>query len=110
MAQICSYDSKWFASATPYSSWCGVRFLWTSLPGLPKSNGHDAIKVVVDHLSNYSHFIPLKHPFTACSIVFLFVKDMVRLHGIPESIQSDEEPLFCKHFLEGGVQADRKQF
>jgi len=56
-----------------------VRFLWTSLPGLPKSNGHDAILVMVDRLSKY---IPLKHPFTACSTVFLFVKDMIQLHGI----------------------------
>jgi hypothetical protein len=54
--------------------------------------------VMVDRLSKYSPFIPFKHPFTACSIIFLFVKDMVRLHGILESILSDGEPLFVSIF------------
>lgn len=32
------------------------------ITGLPKSKRYTAILVVVDHLSKYSHFIPLKHP------------------------------------------------
>jgi hypothetical protein len=52
----------------------------------------------VDRLSKYSHFIPLKHPFTARSIAAIFVKEVVRLHGIPESILSDRDPLFVSIF------------
>ncbi|XP_073225787.1 uncharacterized protein [Cicer arietinum] len=64
----------------------------------PKSNGFEAILVVVDRLSKYSHFIPLKHPFIVCSIAAIFVKDVVSLHRIPESILSDRDPLFVSIF------------
>lgn len=68
------------------------------ITSLPKSNGFEAILVVVDRLSKYSHFIPLKHPFTARSIAAIFVKEVVRLHGIPESILSDRDPLLVSIF------------
>lgn len=53
---------------------------------LPKSNGYDTALVTVDKLYKYSHFIPLKHPFTTCSIAAVFAKEVVQLHGVPDSI------------------------
>lgn len=66
--------------------------------GLPKSKGYEAILVVVDRLSKYSHFIAIKHPYTARSIAEVFVKEVVRLHGILNSIVSDRDPLFVSNF------------
>ena len=66
--------------------------------GLPRSRGYDTILVVVDRLSKYSHFILLKHPYTARSITDILVKDIMRPHGIPKSILSDRDPLFRSKF------------
>lgn len=56
---------------------------------LPKSNGYDAVLVMVDRLSKYRHFITIKHPYLARSIAEVFVRDIVKKHGIPTSIVSD---------------------
>lgn len=61
---------------------------------LPKSQGYDAILVVIDRLSKYAHFLSLKHPYSARTMVEVFVKEIVRLHGIPVSNVSDRDPLF----------------
>ncbi|MCH79300.1 RNA-directed DNA polymerase (Reverse transcriptase), partial [Trifolium medium] len=66
--------------------------------GLPKSKGYEAILVVVDRLSKYTHFVPLKHPYTARTIAEVFVREVVRLHGIPLSIVSDRDAIFMSNF------------
>ena len=49
---------------------------------LSKAAGFDVILEVVDRLSKYAHFLTLKHPYTAKSVAKVFVKEIVRLHGI----------------------------
>jgi hypothetical protein len=66
--------------------------------GLPKSQGKSALLVVVDRLSKYGHFIAIKRPATASAVADIFFDQVVRLHGVPESIVSDRDPVFTSTF------------
>ncbi|KAH9699581.1 hypothetical protein KPL71_024420 [Citrus sinensis] len=77
--------------------------MWTDvsmdfIEGLPSSNGYTVIMVVVDRLTKYAHFVPLKHHFTAIIVAKAFVSNVVRLHGIPTSIVSDRDKVFISSF------------
>jgi hypothetical protein len=63
---------------------------------------------VVDRFSKYAHFIPLAHPYTAETVARAFFTNIVRLHGFPESIVSDRDPVFtsgfwCSLFEQAGI-------
>lgn len=68
------------------------------IDGLPKSDGFEVILVVVDRLTKYVHFVPMKHPYTALSVATAFVDNVVRLHGVPASIVSDGDRVFTGIF------------
>jgi hypothetical protein len=64
------------------------------IEGLPKSQSYDTILVVIDKLTKYGHFIPLKHPYTALSVAQLFLNHVYRYHGMPNIIISDRDRIF----------------
>ncbi|KAL6312286.1 hypothetical protein AAG906_017119 [Vitis piasezkii] len=68
------------------------------IEGLPISQGKDTIMVVVDRLSKSAHFLTLSHPFTAKTVAEKFVEGVFKLHGMPNSIISDRDPIFISNF------------
>ncbi|KAL4302318.1 hypothetical protein GQ457_10G018500 [Hibiscus cannabinus] len=62
--------------------------------GLPKSNGKEAIFVVVDRLTKYGHFFALPRHFDAAYMARVFLQGVVKLHGIPCTIVSDRDRIF----------------
>jgi hypothetical protein len=62
--------------------------------GLPNSERHNAILVVIDKFSKYGHFIPLHHPYTAMHVAKVYVDNVYKLHGLPTALISDRDPVF----------------
>jgi hypothetical protein len=52
--------------------------------------GFSVILVVVDRLSKYAHFFPLKHPYSAHQVAQVIFDNVCKLHGMPLSIVSDK--------------------
>lgn len=76
--------------------------IWTGIAmdfidGLPPTQGRNVILVVVDRLSKYGHFIPIKHPYSAPKIADIFIQEIFRL-GMLASIVSDRDHIFINEF------------
>jgi hypothetical protein len=54
--------------------------------------------VVIDRLTKVAHFIPMKQTSLATDLVPLYIKEVVRLHGVPKSIVSDQDSKFVSKF------------
>ena len=50
---------------------------------------HDSVWVIVDRLTKTAHFLPVRTNYSLDKLVELYIKEIVRLHGIPVSIISD---------------------
>jgi hypothetical protein len=74
---------------------------WVSMDlitALPRSrSGNDAIVVFVCKLTKMVHYVATTN-VTAPQLATLFMREVVRLHGVPEAILSDRDPRFIAHF------------
>ena len=67
--------------------------------GLPRSpRGHDAIWVIVDRFTKSAHFLPIQVTDSVETLSRLYIREIIRLHGIPVSIVSDRDPHFTARF------------
>ena len=62
----------------------------TSLP--LTQQGHDSIWVIVDRLTKSAHFIPVNTRYLTRKYAELYVSQIMRLHGVPRTIISDQGP------------------
>jgi hypothetical protein len=60
--------------------------------------GMNGIAMMVDRFTKMKHPVPINMTLTAPQAVMLVVKNVVRLHGVPEVIVSDRDPRFTAGF------------
>ncbi|KAD3642212.1 hypothetical protein E3N88_31436 [Mikania micrantha] len=68
------------------------------ITNLPPSSGKTDIWVIVDRLTKFAHFIPLRPHYTATSLSTIFLDQIYKLHGLPKTILSDRDPIFLSKF------------
>ncbi|GFY97750.1 hypothetical protein Acr_12g0002910 [Actinidia rufa] len=70
--------------------------------GLPRSpRGHDVVWVIVDRLIKTVHFLPIQVTDPIEVLSRLYIREIIRLHGIPVSIVSDHDSRFMARFWQG---------
>ena len=65
---------------------------------LPKSNNFEYLLIIIDQLTSQVHLVPNTTMVTTRGVVWLILKEVMRLHGIPESIVSDRDTKFTSIF------------
>lgn len=82
----------------PIPKWMWTEISMDFITGLPKTRkGSDSIWVIVDRLTKSAHFLPVRTN-TAELLARIYIREIVRLHGIPECIVSDRGSVFTSHF------------
>ena len=70
--------------------------------GLPRTiRQPDSIWVIVDRLTKAAHFLAIKTTFTSEQLANLYIKEIVKLHGVLLSIVSDRDTKFVSCFWHG---------
>ena len=65
---------------------------------LPQSQGNDYLLVIIDRHTSQVHLVPTMMWVTAKEVAWLFLKEVMRLHGVPESRVSDCDTKFMSTF------------
>ena len=69
------------------------------MSGLTKIvRGHDSIWVIVDRLTKSAHFLPIRVTYKLDKLAEIYVREIMRLQGVPKSIISDRDSRFTSKF------------
>ena len=65
---------------------------------LKSSEGYNSIWVIVDRMTKSAHFLPVKATDPMRKLAKLYLKEIVRLHGVPVLIVLDRDARFTLMF------------
>ncbi|KAL5835872.1 hypothetical protein ACOSQ3_015424 [Xanthoceras sorbifolium] len=79
--------------------WKWDRITMDFVTGLPLTRSkQNSIWVIVDRLTKSAHFLPVRTDNSLDRLAELYIREIVRLHGVPASIISDRDPRFTSRF------------
>jgi len=83
----------------PVPEWKWTNISMDFVTGLRRDvRGFDAIWVVVDRLTKSAHFIAIQETWLVSRLAEEFIRQIVRLYGVPERIVSDRDGRFTSRF------------
>ena len=83
----------------PIPEWKWENITMDFVTALPRSSkGNNVVWVVVDRLTKSAHFIPFRVGQSTEVLAGRYLREVVRLHGVPASIVSDRDSRFRSHF------------
>ncbi|GAV81381.1 RVT_1 domain-containing protein/zf-CCHC domain-containing protein/rve domain-containing protein/RVP_2 domain-containing protein, partial [Cephalotus follicularis] len=83
----------------PIPEWKWEHVTMDFVLGFPLTrNRHNAIWVIVDRLTKSAHFLPTHVTDSASKLARVYIKEIVRLHGVPVSIVCDRDSIFTSNF------------
>ncbi|XP_057545960.1 uncharacterized protein LOC130824954 [Amaranthus tricolor] len=69
--------------------------------GLPRRHRrNNIIWVIVDRLTKVARFLPMKETWSVKQLADAYVREIIRLHGVPRNIVSDRDPKVLSRFWE----------
>ncbi|GJV16463.1 putative reverse transcriptase domain-containing protein [Tanacetum coccineum] len=72
---------------------------------LKTSSGHDTIWVIVDRLTKFAHFLPMREDYKMERLARLYLNEIVPRHGVPISIIFDRDSRFTSRFWQSMQEA-----
>ncbi|GKD63616.1 putative reverse transcriptase domain-containing protein, partial [Tanacetum coccineum] len=86
--------------------WKWERIAMDFVTELPRtSSGHDTIWVIVDRLTKFAYFLPMREDFEMDRLARLYQNDIVARHGVPILIISDRDSRFTLMFWQSMQEA-----
>src|SRR6266571_9450246 len=81
---------------TPETPWSSIAMDF--MGPFPTSLGYDYLWVIICRLTSTVHLIPIRTTLNALELAFVFIHDVVRLHGLPTLIVSDRDSKLTSRF------------